>query len=151
MTNGPLIVDSSNTDPTSGPRRSSRPHKPNPKYANIATTVGWANVCNDLMLAEACASEVHTDLQPITNDANSWEPAPKSIRDILKMHEGIVHQEWLKAIKKEIKMLVDSGMFARDTMNEGETSTPVMETFKVERWLFGQIKNAISRTQRLTR
>jgi len=67
------------------------------------------------------------------------------------MHEGIVHQEWLKAIKKEIKMLVDSGMFARDTMNEGETSTPVMETFKVERWLFGQIKNAISRTQRLTR
>jgi len=132
MTGGPLIVDSSNNDPTAGPRRSSRPHKPNPKYANVTTTVGWANACNNLTLAEACASEVHTDLQPTTNDANSWEPAPKSIRDVLKMQEGIVCQEWLKAIKKGIKTLVDSGTFARDTMHEGETSTPVMETFKVK-------------------
>jgi hypothetical protein len=89
-THGPLIVDSSNNDPNMGPRRSSRPHKPNSKYANVAKTVGWANACNDLTLAEACASEVHTDLQPTTNDANFWEPAPKSIRDVLKMHEGIV-------------------------------------------------------------
>jgi len=48
------------------------------------------------------------------------------------MQEGIVRQEWLKAIKKEIKTLVNSGTFARDTMHEGETSTPVMETFKVK-------------------
>jgi hypothetical protein len=131
MTGGPLFV-SSNNDHTAGPRRSSRPPKPNPKYANVATIVGWANVCNDLMLAEACASEVHTDLQPTTNDANSWEPAPKSIRDVLKMQEGTVRQEWLKAIKKEIKTLVDSGTFARDTMHKEERSTPVMETFKVK-------------------
>jgi hypothetical protein len=102
---GPLVVDSSNSDPTAGPRRSTRPHKPNSKYANVAKTVGWANVCTDLALVEACAAEVHADLQPNTIDANSWEPAPKTIRDILKMKDGPVRQEWLKAIKKEIKTL----------------------------------------------
>ena len=126
----PLIVDSSNNDVNAGPRRTARTHKPNPKYANIATIVGWADTCNDLELAEACATEAHADLLPKSNDANSWEPAPKSIRDVLKMTDEVVHQEWLKAIKKEIKMLVDSGTFVADTLKTGEISTPVMETFK---------------------
>jgi len=127
-----LIVDSSNNDPNSGPRRSNRPHKPNPRYANIATTVGWANVCTDLDLVEACAAEVHADLQPKSVDANSWEPAPKTIRDILKMKDGMVRKEWLKAIKEELKTLIDSGTFAADELKGGEVSTPVMETFKVK-------------------
>jgi hypothetical protein len=113
-----------------GPRRTARTHKPNPKYANVATIVGWADTCNDLELAEACATEAHADLLPKSNDANSWEPAPKSIRDVLKMTDEVVRQEWLKAIKKEIKMLVDSGTFVADTLKTGEISTPVMETFK---------------------
>jgi hypothetical protein len=128
----PLIVDSSNNDPNAGPRCTARPHKPNPKYANVAGTVGWANVCTDLNLIEACAAKVHTDLQPNTADANSWEPTPKTIRDILKMKDGVVRQEWLKAIRKELKTLIDSGTFAQDTLKEGEISTPVMETFKVK-------------------
>ena len=137
MTRGstaPLIVDNSNSDPTTGPHRSTRPHKPNPKYANVARTVGWANAntCTDWSLVEACAAEVHTDLKPNTSDANSWEPAPKTIRDILKMKDGIVRQEWLKAIKKELKTLIDSGTFAQDALRNGEISTPVMETFKVK-------------------
>jgi dephospho-CoA kinase len=37
-----------------------------------------------------------------------------------------------KGVQEGNKKLVDSGTFARDTMNEGETSTPVMETFKVK-------------------
>jgi hypothetical protein len=46
------------------------------------------------------------------------------------MTDEVVRQEWLKAIKKEIKMLVDSGTFVADTLKTGEISTPVMETFK---------------------
>jgi hypothetical protein len=71
QTTNPLIDDSSNNDPTAGPRRSSRPHKPNSKYANTAMTVGWANTCSDLELAKACAIEAHMDLLPKTSDANS--------------------------------------------------------------------------------
>jgi hypothetical protein len=48
------------------------------------------------------------------------------------MADGLVRQEWLKAIKKEIKTLVDSRTFAIDTLKAGEISTPVMETFKVK-------------------
>jgi len=128
----PLIVDNSNNDPNTGPRRTTRRHKPNPKYANVANTVGWANICTDLALVEACAAKAHTDLQPNTTNANSWEPAPKTIRDILKMKDGLVRQEWLKAIKKELKILFDSGTFAQDTPKDGDISTPVMDTFKVK-------------------
>jgi len=142
LNEGSLIVDSSNNDDKAGPRRSKRTPKPNPKYAtddirkptraHIAKAVGWANVCSDLDLAEACAIEAHPDIQPMTQDANSWEPAPKTVRDILKMQDGIVRQEWLKALKKELKTLIDSGMLVHWNMKDGEISTPVMETFKMK-------------------
>jgi hypothetical protein len=131
-TTAPLIVDASNNDSNAGPRRTTRRHKPNPKYANVARIVGWANTCTDLSLVEACAVEAHTDLQPTSTDANSWEPAPKTIRDILKVKDGMVRQEWLKAIKTELKTLIDSGTFAHNTLKNGEISTPVMEIFKVK-------------------
>jgi hypothetical protein len=83
-------------------------------------------------LVEACAAEVHTDLQPKTADANSWEPAPKTIREILRMKDGMVRQEWLNAIKKELKTLIKSGTFVQNTPKNGEISTPVMETIKVK-------------------
>jgi hypothetical protein len=86
----------------------------------------------DLNLVEACPIEAHTDLQPLSADANSWEPAPKTICDILKLKDGMVRQEWLKAIKIELKTLIDSGTFAHNTLKNGEISTPVMETFKVK-------------------
>jgi hypothetical protein len=83
---------------------------------------------------------------PSNNDALSWEPAPRSIRDILKMPQGPVRQAWLKSVWKELKALVDSGTFAKpkpkrphnantpdpDTLQPGETSTPVLEIFKVK-------------------
>jgi hypothetical protein len=97
-TTGPLIVDSWNSDPHAGLRHSTRIPKPNSRYANVASIVGWANACTDLELVEICAAEAHTNLQPNTGDATSWEPAPKNIRDVLKMKDGIVRQEWLKAI-----------------------------------------------------
>jgi|NOAtaT_6_FD_contig_31_925753_length_689_multi_3_in_0_out_0_1 hypothetical protein len=48
------------------------------------------------------------------------------------MKEGVVKQEWLKSVRKELKTLVDSNTFQEDTMHSGETSTPVMEIFKVK-------------------
>jgi hypothetical protein len=50
--------------------------------------------------------EARPTLQPTTNNANFWKPAPKSIRDILKLPKGLVHQEWLKSVKKELKILI---------------------------------------------
>jgi hypothetical protein len=111
---------------------SKRTPKPNPKYALVAKVVGWTNVCTDLTLTEACAIEAYPDVQPVTGDAHSWEPAPKTVRDILKMTDGVVRQEWLKSLKKEIKTLIEAGTFVHDNLKEGEVSTPVMETFKVK-------------------
>jgi hypothetical protein len=48
------------------------------------------------------------------------------------MPNGPVREEWLKSIQKELKTLVDSGTFQEDTMHAEETSTPVMEIFKVK-------------------
>ena len=69
---------------------------------------------------------------PDSQDTYSWEPAPKSIRDILKMFDGVVKTGWLKSVKKEMGTLVNSGTLVLDEMREGESSTPVMEIFKVK-------------------
>jgi len=76
--------------------------------------------------------EAHSTLLPSSTDAKSWEPAPKSIRDITKLPEGFVKNEWLNSVRKELKTMVDSGTFVFDEMKEGETSTPKMEIFKVK-------------------
>ena len=38
---------------------------------------------------------------PDSQDAYSWEPAPKSLQDILRMPDGVVKTGWLKSVKKE--------------------------------------------------
>jgi hypothetical protein len=69
---------------------------------------------------------------PTRGDANSWEPAPKPIREILSSPEGVVQDEWMKSIRKELKTLVDANTFSTtDSLLPGKTSTQVMETFKV--------------------
>jgi hypothetical protein len=102
-----------------------------PTRAHITKAVGWANVCSDLDLAEACAVKAHPDIQPITQDANSWELAQKNSERYLE-DAGIVRQEWLKALKKELKTLIDARTFVHCNMKDGEISTPVMEKFKVK-------------------
>jgi len=39
---------------------------------------------------------------------------------------------WLESVKAELKTLVDAKTFIQDTLEPGETSTPVMEIFKVK-------------------
>ncbi len=43
------------------------------------------------------------------------------------MPEGPVKCEGLKSVKKELKAVFDVRTYIRDTLNPGETSTPVME------------------------
>ncbi len=78
---------------TSSLRRSTRIRKPNSRYAYHIRHYDWADNANesDFDLVLACASEAITAL-PSKNDALSWEPAPRSIRDILKMPEGPVNR-----------------------------------------------------------
>jgi hypothetical protein len=114
--------------------RYGRIRKPNPRYANQAKSYEWearAIGTNNKDLAHACAVESTPPL-PSSSDALSLEPAPSTIRDIVKMPEGVVKQEWLKSVKKELKTLVNANTFQEDTLHEGETSTPVMEIFKVK-------------------
>ncbi len=85
----PMIVDSS-----ASLHRSTRLHKLNPKYANVATTVEWATICTDFELLEACATEAHQQFVPSSEDAHSWEPTPRTIRDILNMPDSVVKRAW---------------------------------------------------------
>jgi hypothetical protein len=114
--------------------RYGRVRRPNPRYANRAKSYEWEaseKGTGYQDLAHACAVEA-TPSVPNSNDALSWEPAPKTIRDIVKMPDGTIKEEWLKSVRKELKTLVESGTFQEDIPYEGETSTPVMETFKVK-------------------
>jgi hypothetical protein len=49
--------------------------------------------------------------------------APATIRDIVKMPNGTIKEEWLKSVRKELKTLVDSGTFQEDVPHAGETRT----------------------------
>jgi hypothetical protein len=110
---------------------------PNKRYlpnAHVANLIAWADSCfaQDKDMAEACSAEAHAATLPNAQDAYSWEPAPKTIRDIIKMPEGMVKTEWLTSVKKELKTLVDSGTFVIENMEKGKSSTPIMEIFKVK-------------------
>jgi len=69
---------------------------------------------------------------PSVQNAMSWEPAPKTLREILKMHDGPVKTAWLQSVCKELKTLIDNNTFVLDTPNKGESVTPIMETFHVK-------------------
>jgi hypothetical protein len=136
-----IIDDETSPQPIIELRRSTRTRKPNPKYAYYTRHYDWVDNADpsNMELATACASEAIPSL-PSSGDALSWEPAPKSIQEILKMPEGTVRQAWLKSVWKELKALVDAKTFAKrkeepsdpDNPQPGEASTPVMEIFKVK-------------------
>jgi hypothetical protein len=45
---------------------------------------------------EACLAEAHPNASPNSQDAHSWEPAPKTIHNIIKLPEGHIKSEWLR-------------------------------------------------------
>jgi hypothetical protein len=100
--------------------RFGRIRKPNSRYAYQAQSYEWENnvTGTDYQdLAHAYAVESIPTL-PNTNNALTWEPAPTTIRDIVKMPDGPVKQEWLKSVRKELKTLVDSNTFQEDTLQQ---------------------------------
>jgi hypothetical protein len=114
--------------------RFGRVRRPNSRYAYNARSYEWESSVDEPEFQDpprACAIEAAPSL-PNSNDALSWEPAPATIRDIVKMPNRVVKEEWLKSVRKELKTLVDSGTFQEDTPHSGKTSTPVMEIFKVK-------------------
>jgi len=114
--------------------RFGRIRKPNSRYAYQIQSYEWENNATRSEyqdLAHACAVE-STPTLPNTNNALTWEPAPTTIRDIVKIPDGPAKQEWLKPVRKELKTLVDSNTFQEDKLHTIETSTPVMEIFKVK-------------------
>jgi hypothetical protein len=113
--------------------RGSRVRKPYPRYASTyASTVYWENLCEDKELQEVCAVEAHATPMPSTQNALSWEPAPKTLREILKMPDGPVKAAWLQSVRKEFKTLVNNNTFILDSPGKGETVTPIMETCRVK-------------------
>jgi len=58
--------------------------------------MAWANKCTDQELMEACLAEAHPNASPNSQDAHSWEPAPKTIHNIIKLPEGHIKSEWLR-------------------------------------------------------
>jgi len=62
----------------------------------------------------------------------SWEPAPKTLREILKMPDGPMKTAWLQSVRKDFETLIDNNTFVLDTPRKGESITPIMETFKVK-------------------
>jgi hypothetical protein len=83
--------------------------------------VQWAGTCTDVAFVDAWAPEAHLILSPGTQDAQSREPAPRMIRDILNMPEGPIRREWLKSksIHQELKTLIEAQMFVEDVLLDG--------------------------------
>jgi hypothetical protein len=94
--------------------------------------VSWENLCDDIDIQEACAVEVHPTHMPSVNNAMSWEPASKTLREILKMPDGPMKTAWLQSVRKEFKTLIDNNSFILNTTHKGESITPIMEIFKVK-------------------
>jgi len=76
--------------------RYGRIRHPNSRYAYNARSYEWENSVDE---PRACAIEAAPSLLN-SNDALSWEPAPATIRDIVRMPNRIVKEEWLKSVRK---------------------------------------------------
>lgn len=92
------------SDPSSQPWWSTHVQKSISRYAYHTRQYDWANsaTLDNIELCLACASEAILSYPIKGGDAHSWEPAPRTIRDILKLPEGPVKHEWLKSVKKEL-------------------------------------------------
>jgi len=60
-------------------------------------------------------------------DASIFEPAPTNLRAVLKIKENNIREAWLKAYRKELKTIIDSGTFIPNILLEGESCTPIMD------------------------
>ncbi len=95
----------SSTDSQLVPLESSPPEEPQPSPQIVdagptrrsTRTRKLPAKVQDFHLANVCLSEAYSTLDFSSSDALSWEPAPRSIRDIVKMPHASVKEAWLKS------------------------------------------------------
>jgi len=85
------------------------------------------NACQDMELARACASEATVQIDSPGADATVFEPAPSNLRAVLKIRDAIIREAWLRAYRRELKTLIESGTFRPETPLPDESSTPIMD------------------------
>jgi len=125
----PLIVDDG------GLRRSARVRrKPDMLSFGLHALADrdWSKVADvDDDLAIACAADA-TNVNLAGNEASKFYPPPSSIRQVMTLRDPELKEVWLKAYKKEIKVLIDSGTFLIERPQPSEIIVPTMETNKVK-------------------
>jgi len=125
----PLIVDDG------GLRRSARiRRKPDMLSFGLHALADrdWSKVADvDDDLAIACAADA-TNINLAGNEASKFYPPPSSIRQVMTLRDPELKEAWLKAYKKEIKVLIDSGTFLIERPQPSEIIVPTMETNKVK-------------------
>jgi hypothetical protein len=62
-------------------------------------------------LIQACATDVTIRIDDPGSDASIFEPAPANIRAVLRIKDTTIQEAWLKAYRKELKTIIDSGTF----------------------------------------
>jgi hypothetical protein len=85
----------------------------------------------DLALAQACSADVR-EVDVPGCDPTPFMPAPDNIRTILRMMDEGIRIAWIKAYRKELKVLIDSGTFSIEDLLPGEFCVPTMETNRVK-------------------
>ena len=124
----PLVVDDGNL------RRSTRlRRKPEKLLFGLHAMVerDWSTVADDIDFAVACAADA-TNINLAGNEASKFYPPPSSIRQVMALKDPELKEAWLKAYKKEIKVLIDSGTFSIERPQPSEVIVPTMETNKVK-------------------
>jgi hypothetical protein len=84
-------------------------------------------ICQDIDLVTARATEATLPIDASGADATVFEPAPSNIRAVLKPRDLVISEAWLKAYRKELKTIIDSGPFHPETPLPGEACTPIMD------------------------
>ena len=123
----PLVVDDS-----AQVRRSGRTRKAPQKlsFSWQGPDRDWTELA-DADLAVACAADA-TNINFAGTEASRYYPPPSSIRQVLAMKDEELKQAWIKAYKKELKVLIDAGTFSIEKPLPEEAIVPTMETNKVK-------------------
>jgi hypothetical protein len=91
-------------------------------------------------LVNDCAAETTVQLDAPGAYASIFEPAPANLRAVLRLPDTTIWEAWLKAYRKELKAILDSGTFQLgDNPLSGESCTPIMDLNVVKLWSNGTL------------
>jgi hypothetical protein len=76
----------------------------------------------------ACATDATISIDASGSDASIFEPAFSNIPAVLLIKDVNIQEAWLKAYRKELKPIIDSGTFQWETLLDREQCTPIMDS-----------------------